>query len=113
MFIKEGNTNQADFEENLCRATACEMIARRITHMVSRHRLPSVMSTRFRYIEPDGDISPALSALESAIDQNCTVSRLVTDELTLDLPQLKRGADRRSVSLEGRVGPAQQRGRRH
>lgn len=73
MFIAEGHLNQADFDENLCRATACEMIARRITHMIPRHRLPSVMSTRFRYIEPDGDISPALSALECAIDQHCTV----------------------------------------
>lgn len=75
MFIREGNTNQADYEENICRATACEMIARRITHMISRHRLPSVMSTRFRYLEPDGDISPAVSALETAIDQHCTVRR--------------------------------------
>ncbi|BEJ15939.1 hypothetical protein CspHIS471_0505440 [Cutaneotrichosporon sp. HIS471] len=73
MFIKEGNLNQADYEENMCRATACEMIARRITHMVSRHRLPSIMSTRFRYLEPDGDQSPALSALECAIDQHCTI----------------------------------------
>ncbi|GMK55778.1 hypothetical protein CspeluHIS016_0208340 [Cutaneotrichosporon spelunceum] len=73
LFIKEGNANQADYEENICRATACEMIARRITHMVSRHRLPSIMSTRFRYLEHDGDISPALSALECAIDQHCTI----------------------------------------
>ncbi|BEJ00680.1 hypothetical protein CcaverHIS631_0505370 [Cutaneotrichosporon cavernicola] len=90
LFIKEGNLNQADYEENMCRATACEMIARRITHMVSRHRLPSIMSTRFRYLEPDGDQSPALSALECAIDQHCTIF-LSSNEAQIVVQSLWKG----------------------
>lgn len=73
MFLADGHANQADYDENLCRAYACEMIARRITHFVPRHRLPNVMSARYRYIEPDGDVSASLCALEAAIDGHCTV----------------------------------------
>ena len=82
----------ADYDENLSRATACEVIARRITHIVPRHRLQSVMSTRFRWRESDGDASAAACALETAIDQHCTVWRRVA-ELMADLPLVQRVAD--------------------
>ena len=45
-------------------------------HTLSDDRLDSVMSSRFRYRESDGDVSAPTSALETAIDQHCTVSRL-------------------------------------
>jgi len=74
MFMREGYLNPTDYDETLCRATACEVIARRMVRHFPAHRLQSVMSTRFRYREPDGDASAPTSALETAIDQHCTVS---------------------------------------
>lgn len=71
--MREGALSPADYGESLCRATACEVVARRICHHVPRDRLQSVMSGRFRYREADGDESAASCALESAIDQHCTV----------------------------------------
>lgn len=72
--MKDAYMNPADYDENLCRATACEVLARRIVHNLPGGRLEAVMSTRFRYRESDGDTSAATSALETAIDQHCTVS---------------------------------------
>jgi hypothetical protein len=72
--MKDAYGNPADYDENLCRATACEVLARRIVHNLPAGRLEAVMSTRFRYRESDGDTSAATSALETAIDQHCTVS---------------------------------------
>jgi hypothetical protein len=72
--MKDAYANPADYDENLCRATACEVLARRIVHNLPGGRLEAVMSTRFRYRESDGDASAATSALETAIDQHCTVS---------------------------------------
>lgn len=43
-------------------AIACEVLARRIVHSLSVDRLESVMSTRYRYREEDGDISSPVSA---------------------------------------------------
>ncbi|WWC87828.1 uncharacterized protein L201_002720 [Kwoniella dendrophila CBS 6074] len=72
-FMKEANANPADYDENLCRATAAECLARRIVHNLPVDRLESVMSTRYRYKESDGDDSAPTSALETAIDQHCTI----------------------------------------
>lgn len=72
-FIREGYINGPDYDECLCRATACEVLARRIIHNLPPDRLENVMSTRFKYRERDGDESPPTSALETAIDQHCTV----------------------------------------
>ncbi|WRT65647.1 uncharacterized protein IL334_002592 [Kwoniella shivajii] len=72
-FMKEAYANPADYDENLCRATAAECLARRIVHNLPVDRLESVMSTRYRYRESDGDESAPTSALETAIDQHCTI----------------------------------------
>ena len=76
--MKDAYANPADYDENLCRATACEVLARRLVHNLPGGRLESVMSTRFRYRESDGDASAPVSALETAIDQHCTVSLYIT-----------------------------------
>ena len=69
-FIRDARLFPPDYDENLCRALACEVLARRIIHNLPAEHLPSVMSTRFRYREVDGDDSPPTSCLETAIDQN-------------------------------------------
>jgi hypothetical protein len=60
------------------RATACEMLARRVLRLVPPDRLDNVMSARFKYVDWDGDPSSPKSALEEAIDQHwyvlCTLS---------------------------------------
>ncbi|KAH7100530.1 calcium activated cation channel [Auriculariales sp. MPI-PUGE-AT-0066] len=73
MFVRDAHRNAADFDENICRATACEVLARRIVHSTPGDRLMSVMSARYSHRDRDGDISNASSALETAIDQNCTI----------------------------------------
>jgi hypothetical protein len=45
-------------------------------HNLRLDRLESVMSTRFRYRDSDGDVSAPTSTLETAIDQHCTVRRV-------------------------------------
>jgi len=72
-FMRDAYLNPPDYGESVCRATACETLARRIVHTLDPDRLESVMSTRFRYRESDGDASAPISALESAIDQHCTI----------------------------------------
>ncbi|KZW04355.1 hypothetical protein EXIGLDRAFT_663857 [Exidia glandulosa HHB12029] len=72
-FVRDAQRNAADYDENMGRATACEVLARRIVHLLEPDRLMTVMSTRFRYLENDGDPSSPSSALESAIDQHCTI----------------------------------------
>ena len=87
--MRDGYLNPPDYDESLCRATACEVLARRIIHTLPADRLESVMSSRFRYRESDGDASAPTSALETAIDQHCTVSWLPqtsTAPLIIDLP---------------------------
>lgn len=76
-FLDEGSANPADYEESQCRATACEVLARRMVHRFPKDRLPSVMSGRFRWRTADGGESASASALEVAIDGHCTVSSTV------------------------------------
>ncbi|ORX33691.1 calcium activated cation channel [Kockovaella imperatae] len=73
LFIREGYHNPPDYDECRCRAVACEVLARRIVHILPKDRLESVMSGRHRYRESDGDISAPVSCLEMAIDQHCTI----------------------------------------
>ncbi|KAG2060138.1 hypothetical protein BDR06DRAFT_948194 [Suillus hirtellus] len=72
-FKREAYLNPADFGENTGRAVACEVLARRIVHQNPSEKIKSLMSTRYRHREPDGDISEASSALEIAIDTHCTI----------------------------------------
>ncbi|KAA1466592.1 hypothetical protein DENSPDRAFT_811729 [Dentipellis sp. KUC8613] len=71
-FLLDANRNPADYGENLGRAVACEMLARKIIHQAPRERLTAMLSTRFRHRQPDGDIELS-SALETAIDTHCAV----------------------------------------
>ncbi|EJF62394.1 calcium activated cation channel [Dichomitus squalens] len=72
-FLFEANHNPADYGENDCRATACEVLARRIVHQAPPEKIYTVMFTRYRYRELDGDVSGRSSALETAIDSHCTI----------------------------------------
>jgi len=85
----EANYNPADYGENLgrgtlnydkhrmvlishlydCLAVACEALARRIVHQSPRDRLTTIMSTRYKHRQADGDIEIS-SALELAIDSH-------------------------------------------
>ncbi|KDQ08892.1 hypothetical protein BOTBODRAFT_165491 [Botryobasidium botryosum FD-172 SS1] len=71
-FIWDAGVNTADYEENIARAKACEVIARRLVHAVPQEQIHAIISTRYSYIEPDGDESIKSSALETAIDHDCT-----------------------------------------
>lgn len=51
-------------------AVACEVLARRIVHMFPKDKLMDIMSTRYRHLQVDGDVSETSSALEMAIDQH-------------------------------------------
>lgn len=72
-FMWDANHNPADYEENLGRAIACEVLARRIVHAAPPDRLHSLMSARFKHRLLDGGISEMSSALEMAIDSHCTI----------------------------------------
>lgn len=72
-FRAEALTNPADFDENMSRSTACEVLARRIVHNLGLEDLEGVMSTRYRWVDRDGDTSPPASAIEIAIDQHATI----------------------------------------
>ncbi|KAF9006592.1 hypothetical protein BDQ17DRAFT_1352015 [Cyathus striatus] len=72
-FMYDANHNPADYGENLGRAVACEVLARRIVHLAPHDRLYTIMSSRYQHIQLDGDKSEMSSALESAIDQGCTI----------------------------------------
>lgn len=76
--MAEAHNNPADYDENLCRATAAEVLARRIVHNLPIDKLESIMSTRYRYRESDGDESAPSSALEIAVDQHDTVSSILS-----------------------------------
>ncbi|THH13643.1 hypothetical protein EW146_g6604 [Bondarzewia mesenterica] len=71
-FMLDAHHDPADYGENLGRAAACEVLARKIVHIAPRERLSSIMSTRFEYRQADGDIEMT-SALEIAIDSHCTI----------------------------------------
>ncbi|EIW82309.1 hypothetical protein CONPUDRAFT_81817 [Coniophora puteana RWD-64-598 SS2] len=72
-FMSEANNNPADYDENLGRATACEVIARRIVHQSPTDQLDELMSARYSHIQMDGDASELSSALEVAIDSHSTI----------------------------------------
>lgn len=72
-FLKDAYNNPADYDENLCRSMACEVIARRVVHSMPFDRLEAIMSARWRYRDSDGDVSAPVSALETAIDQHATI----------------------------------------
>lgn len=72
-FIWDANHNPADHGENLGRAVACEVLARRIVHQSPPEKMIPMVTTRYRHRHVDGDISVASSALEIAIDNNCTI----------------------------------------
>ncbi|KIJ20360.1 hypothetical protein PAXINDRAFT_166432 [Paxillus involutus ATCC 200175] len=72
-FIREANRNPADHGENLGRAVACEVLARRIVHQSPGDKIIPIMTTRYRVRESDGDISEASSALEVSIDNHCII----------------------------------------
>ncbi|KAJ7490323.1 calcium activated cation channel [Mycena galericulata] len=72
-FMWDANHNPADYGENLGRAAACEMLARRIVHIAPPDTLNTIMSTRFQHLQIDGDKSDMASALELAIDSHCTI----------------------------------------
>ncbi|KAI0747298.1 calcium activated cation channel [Irpex lacteus] len=72
-FIWDANHNPADYDENLCRAIACEVLARRIVHVSPPDRITPMLSTRYTHREVDGDNSDKTSALEMAIDSHCTI----------------------------------------
>ncbi|GJJ07175.1 hypothetical protein Clacol_001375 [Clathrus columnatus] len=77
-FLRDASHNIADWDENLCRATACEIIARKLIHIVGPERLASIMSTRYRYRDNEGNISSPSSVFEFAVDKH---SQLVTNSL--------------------------------
>ncbi|EKM59313.1 uncharacterized protein PHACADRAFT_249722 [Phanerochaete carnosa HHB-10118-sp] len=72
-FMWDSNHNPADYGESLCRATACEVLARKIVHASAPDRITPIMTTRFTHREADGDVSDKNSALELAIDSHCTI----------------------------------------
>ncbi|KAI1796187.1 calcium activated cation channel [Ganoderma leucocontextum] len=72
-FIFDANHNPADYGENECRATACEVLARRVVHCAPPEKISTIMCNRYRHKELDGDISGRTSALEAAIDSHCTI----------------------------------------
>ncbi|KAH8830357.1 calcium activated cation channel [Flagelloscypha sp. PMI_526] len=72
-FMYDANHNAADYDENYGRAIACEVLARRIVHFAPAESLNSLLSTRFRHRQIDGDISGYANCLEMAIDSNSTI----------------------------------------
>lgn len=72
-FMWDASSNPSDYDENLARAVACEVLARKVVHSMPEERIYAVMSGRFRFTEWNGDGSALSSALETAIDQHCTI----------------------------------------
>ncbi|KAG9037681.1 hypothetical protein FRB95_004527 [Tulasnella sp. JGI-2019a] len=72
-FMWDANSDAADYDENISRAVACEMLARKIVNKLPSEKLYTVMSDRLAFQEDDGDKSSFASALETAIDQHCTI----------------------------------------
>ncbi|CAA7260062.1 unnamed protein product [Cyclocybe aegerita] len=72
-FMWDANHNPADYGENLGRAVACEVLARRIVHLTEPGKIKDIMAKRFQHRQVDGDESEMSSALEMAIDQHCTI----------------------------------------
>ncbi|KAG5728478.1 Calcium channel YVC1 [Termitomyces sp. T112] len=72
-FMWDANHNPADYGENVGRAIACEVLARRIVHLSPPDRLRSIMSSRYQHRQLGGGESDMTSALEVAIDSHCTI----------------------------------------
>ncbi|KAF8551478.1 hypothetical protein OG21DRAFT_1499116 [Imleria badia] len=72
-FLREARRNPANHGENLGRAVTCEVLARRIVHQTPLDKVIPMITNRYRYMESDGDVSVASSALEVAIDHHCIV----------------------------------------
>ncbi|KAF9076993.1 calcium activated cation channel [Rhodocollybia butyracea] len=72
-FKWDADHNPADYDENHGRAIACEVLARRIIHLMPPDRLAAVMATRYTHMNMDDDESDPASALEMAIDSHCTI----------------------------------------
>lgn len=72
-FVRQGYKDPADADEHMCRALACEAIARRLIARLPLRDQYRVLSHRFTYLDPndDDDETLPLSALESATDQRC------------------------------------------
>ncbi|KAG5342321.1 hypothetical protein C0989_003451 [Termitomyces sp. Mn162] len=69
-FMWDANHNPADYGENVGRAIACEVLARRIVHLSPPDRLRSIMSSRYQHRQLGGGESDMTSALEVAIDSH-------------------------------------------
>ncbi|KIJ56958.1 hypothetical protein M422DRAFT_23093 [Sphaerobolus stellatus SS14] len=89
-FVKDASTSISDWDENMSRAVACEVLARRIVHQIDPSRLQSVMSTRYRYREANGDVSTPSSVLEYAVDQDSVIF-LSSNECQLAMDSLWDG----------------------
>ncbi|KAG6842039.1 hypothetical protein C0991_003565 [Blastosporella zonata] len=100
-FMWDANNNPADYGENVGRAIACEVLARRIVHIAPHENLRTIMSSRFRHRQVDGDESEMSSALEVAIDSHCTIF-LSSNEAQEDVPY----ADTREHSFWGHMDPS-------
>ncbi|KAG8218558.1 hypothetical protein J3R82DRAFT_4199 [Butyriboletus roseoflavus] len=72
-FLRDARRNPANHTENLCRAVACEVLARRIVHQTPLDKVIPMITNRYNYRESDGDISEASSALEVAVDNHCII----------------------------------------
>lgn len=66
-------------------AIACEVLARRIVHLSPSDRINSIMSTRYRHRQLDGDTSEMASALEMAIDSHWRVQSTLINACELFL----------------------------
>jgi len=63
------------------KAVACEVLARRIVHQAPPDRVTSIMSTRLKHRQIDGEESDMSSALELAIDSHWYVLSDSGDEI--------------------------------
>ncbi|GAA6002851.1 uncharacterized protein JCM10292_001338 [Rhodotorula paludigena] len=71
-FARQQRLNPSDSDENAGRKLACEALARKLVARTPMHDQYALLSRRFSVVEPDGDESLPLSALESAVDQHAT-----------------------------------------
>lgn len=71
-FRIQARLNPSDSDENLSRMWACEAIARKLVAYTPLTEQYKLLSARFTVLDDDGDESLPTSALESAVDQQCT-----------------------------------------
>lgn len=67
-FSKQAGADFANFEECSARSAASEALARRVLQTFDHTRQHLILSARYSHIEPDGDISLPISAIELASD---------------------------------------------